>query len=61
VQTNHQGGGEPVQAVAAVLSDLRNESGLSAAWGPKQAEKPLLFETPWAVTQPGDVVVGDRA
>jgi hypothetical protein len=61
VQTNQHVGGEQVQALASVLYDLRNDIGLSAALGPKQAEKHLLFETHLAVTQPGDVVVGDRA
>jgi hypothetical protein len=61
VQTNQHVGGEQVQALASVLYDLRNDIGLSAALGPKQAEKKLLFGTHLAVTQPGDVVVGDRA
>jgi hypothetical protein len=61
VQTNQPVGGEQVQALASVLYDLRNDIGLSAALGPKQAEKNLLFGTHLAVTQPGDVVVGDRA
>jgi Transposase DDE domain len=61
VQTNQYAGGEQVQALASVLYDLRNDIGLSAALGPKQAEKKLLFETHLAVTQPGDVLVGDRA
>jgi DDE family transposase len=61
VQTNQHAGGEQVQALASVLYDLRNDIGLSAARGPKQAEKHLLFETHLAVTQLGDVVVGDRA
>jgi hypothetical protein len=61
VQTNQHVGGEQVQALASVLYDLRNDVGLSAALGPKQAEKNLLFGTHLAATQPGDVVVGDRA
>ena len=61
VQTNQHVGGEQVQALASVLYDLRNDIGLSAALGPKQAEKNLLFGTHLAVTRPGDVVVGDRA
>jgi hypothetical protein len=61
VQTNQHVGGEQVQALASVLYDLRNDIGLSAALGPKQAEKNLLFGTHLAVTQPGDVVVCDRA
>jgi hypothetical protein len=61
VQTNQQVGGEQVQALASVRYDLRNDIGLSAAVGPKQAEKTLLFGTHWAVTQPGAVGVCDRA
>jgi Transposase DDE domain len=61
VQTNQHLGGEQVQALASVLYDLRNDLGLSAALGPKQAEKNLLFGTHLATTQVGDVVVCDRA
>jgi hypothetical protein len=61
VQTNQYAGGEQVQALASVLYDLRNDLGLSAALGPKQAEKNLLFAQHLAVLQAGDVVVGDRA
>jgi hypothetical protein len=61
VQTNQYAEGEQVQALASVLYDLRNDIGLSAALGPKQAEKNLLFGTHWAATQAGDVLVGDRA
>jgi Transposase DDE domain len=61
VQTNQHLGGEQVQALASVLYDLRNDVGLSAALGPKQAEKNLLFGTHLAATHAGDVVVGDRA
>jgi hypothetical protein len=61
VQTNQHQGGEQVQALASVLYDLRNEVGLSAALGPKQAEKNLLFGTHLAATQAGDVLVCDRA
>jgi len=60
-QTNQHVGGEQVQALASVLYDLRNDIGLSAALGSKQAEKNLLFGTHLAVTQRGDVLVGDRA
>jgi hypothetical protein len=61
VQTNQHLGGEQVQALASVLYDLHNDIGLSAALGPKQAEQNLLVGTHLAVTQPGDVLVGDRA
>jgi hypothetical protein len=61
VQTNQHVGGEQVQALASVLYDLRNDVGLSAALGPKQAEKNLLFGTPLAAPQAGAVVVCDRA
>jgi hypothetical protein len=61
VQTNQHLGGEQVQALASVLYDLRNELGLSAALGPKQAEKNLLFAQHLDALQAGDVVVGDRA
>ena len=61
VQTNQHQGGEQVQALASVLYDLRNDVGLSATLGPKQAEKNLLFGTHLAATQGGDVLVCDRA
>ena len=61
VQRNHYTGGEQVQALASVLYDLRNDLGLSAALGPKQAEKNLLFAHHFGVTQAGDVLVCDRA
>lgn len=61
VQTNQHEGGEQVQALASVLYDLRNDIGLSAALGPKQAEKNLVFAQHLEVLQAGDVVVGDRA
>lgn len=61
VQTNQHVGGEQVQALASVLYDLRNDLGLSAALGPKQAEKNLLFGTHVAATHAGDVLVCDRA
>jgi hypothetical protein len=50
-----------VQALASGLYDLRNDVGLSAAVGPKQAEKNLLLGTHLAATQAGEVVVCDRA
>jgi hypothetical protein len=61
VQTNQYAGGEQVQALASGLYDLRNDLGLSAALGPKQAEKNLLFGHHWAATRGGDVLVCDRA
>jgi hypothetical protein len=61
VQTNQHTGGEQVQALASVLYDLRNDIGLSAAVGRKQAEKNLLFAHHLAATQAGDVLVCDRA
>jgi Transposase DDE domain len=61
VQTNQHVGGEQVQALASVLYDLRNDLGVSAALGPKQAEKNLWFGTHLAVTQAGDVLGCDRA
>lgn len=61
VQTNQHVGGEQVQALASVLYDLRNEVGLSAALGPKQAEKNLLFGAHLVAIEVGDVVVRDRA
>src|SRR5262249_16333696 len=61
VQTNQPVGGEQGQAVASVLYDLGNDLGLRAARGPKQAEQNLLFETPLAATQAGDVLVCARA
>jgi hypothetical protein len=61
VQTNQHPGADQVQALASVLYDLRNDLGLSAALGPKQAEKTHLFATHLAVTRRGDVLVCDRA
>lgn len=61
VQTNQHAGGEQVQALGSVLYDLGNDLGLSAALGPKQAEKKLLFEHHWGATRAGDVLVCDRA
>jgi hypothetical protein len=61
VQTNQHAGGEQVQALGSVLYDLGNDLGLSAALGPKQAEKKLLFEYHWPAVQVGDVLVCDRA
>ena len=61
MQTNQYPGAKQVQALASVLYDLRNDVGLNAALGPKQAEKNHLFATHLAVTRRGDVVVCDRA
>jgi hypothetical protein len=61
VQTNQYAGGEQVQGLASVLYDLGNDLGLSAALGPKQAEKKLLFAHHWGATRRGDVLVCDRA
>jgi hypothetical protein len=61
VQTNQYEGGEQVQALASELYDLRNDLELSAALGPKQAEKNLVFAQHLAVLPAGDIVVGDRA
>jgi len=61
VPRNHYAGGEQGQALAAVLYDLRNDLGLSAARGSKQAEQNLLFAPHCGVTQAGDVLVCDRA
>jgi hypothetical protein len=61
VQTNHYAGGEQVQGLASVWYDLGNDLGLSAALGPKQAEKKLVFAHHWGATRRGDVRVGDRA
>lgn len=61
VQTNPYPGAAQAQALASVRYDLRNEVGLSAALGPKRAEKNQLFATHGAVTRRGDVLVCDRA
>lgn len=61
VQTTQHSGAEQVQALASVLYDLRNDLGLSAALGPKQAEKTHLFATHLAATRRGDTLVCDRA
>ena len=49
-----------VQATAVVLYDLGNALGLSASLGPLSGEKGPLFQSLWADTQPGDVLVLDR-
>lgn len=61
VQRNQHAGGDQVQALGSVLYDLDNDLGLSAALGPKQAEKKLLFDYHWPAVQVGDVLVCDRA
>lgn len=48
------------RALALVMYDLRNDIGLSAAMGRKQAEENFLFEQHLGVTQAGDVLVFDR-
>lgn len=54
-------GAETVQALAAVLYDLRNDLGLAAALSPIVGEKKLLFDWLWQRTRKGDVLVLDRA
>ncbi len=49
-----------VQATAVVLYDLGNDLGLAASLGPVSGEKGPLFQSLWADTQPGDVLVLDR-
>jgi len=61
VQPNQHAAGDHVQALASVLYDLGNDSGVSAALGPKQAEKHCLFERQLAVTEVGAVLVFERA
>jgi hypothetical protein len=61
VPTNQQPGTEQGQALASVRYDLRKDLGLSAALGPKQAEKTQVVETQLAVTRRGDGLVCDRA
>jgi hypothetical protein len=61
LQTNQHEGGECVQALACVLYDLHNDLGLAAALGKRQGEKKLLFDHLWSYTEPGDVLVMDRA
>jgi hypothetical protein len=60
VQRNQRAEGERVQALASCLYDLRNDLGVDAVIGAKQAEKNHLFGSHWAATQPGDVRVLDR-
>jgi hypothetical protein len=60
VQCNQRAEGERVQALASCLYDLRNDLGVDAIMGAKQAEKNHLFGSHWAATQPGDVLVLDR-
>jgi hypothetical protein len=61
VQTNQYAGGDQVQGLASVLYELRNDLGLSAALGPKQAEKNLLVEPHGGATRAGDVLGWERA
>jgi Transposase DDE domain len=60
VQTNQYAGGERVQALGSVGSDLLNHVALSAGLGKKQAEKQFLFTRHLSVTDVGDVIVLDR-
>ena len=61
VQTNQHAGADCVQALCCVLYDLRNELGLRLHLSARQGEVRTLRDSLWRATQPGDVLVLDRA
>ena len=61
VQTNQHAGADCVQALCCVLYDLRNDLGLRLHLSARQSETRTLRESLWGATQPGDVLVLDRA
>ena len=61
VQTNQHAGADCVQALCCVLYDLRNDLGLRLHLSARQSETRTLRESLWSATQPGDVLVLDRA
>ena len=61
VQTNQHAGADCVQALCCVLYDLRNDLGLRLHLSARQGEARTLRESLWRATQPGDVLVLDRA
>jgi hypothetical protein len=61
LQTNQHAGAECVQALCCVLYDLRNDLGLSLSLSKRLGEAHRLIEELWPATQPGDVIVLDRA
>ncbi len=61
VQTNQHAGADCVQAQCGVLYDLRNDLGVRLHLSARQSETRVLRDDLWSATQPGDVVVLDRA
>ena len=61
VQTNQHAGADCVQAQCGVLYDLRNDLGLRLHLSARQSETRVLRDDLWRATQPGDVIVLDRA
>jgi hypothetical protein len=61
LQTNQHAGAECVQALCCVLYDLRNDLGLTLSLSKRLGEVHRLIEQLWSATQPGDVLVLDRA
>lgn len=61
LQTNQHAGAECVQAQCGVLYDLRNDLGLRLHLSARQGETRTLLDSLWSATQPGDVLVLDRA
>lgn len=61
VQTNQHAGADCVQAQCGVLYDLRNDLGLRLHLSARQGETRTLRDHLWNATQPGDVLVLDRA
>ena len=61
VQTNQHAGADCVQAQCGVLYDLRNDLGVRLHLSARQSETRVLRDDLWRATQPGDVIVLDRA
>jgi hypothetical protein len=61
MQTNQHAGADCVQALCGVLYDLRNDLGLRLHLSARQGEVRTLRDSLWRATQPGDVLVLDRA
>ena len=61
MQTNQHAGADCVQALCCALYDLRNDLGLRLPLSARPGETRTLRESLWSATQPGEVLVLDRA
>ena len=61
VQTNQHAGADCVQAQCGVLYDLRKDLGVRLHLRVRHSETRVLRDELWRATQPGDVIVLDRA